>query len=279
MTVDELRKEIIDQHNIDPRIVEQTKGKAKLNNLLQSLNKNNGNNENNITVLDFDVDFDNDSETEKDKPKKSDPDWTNYILSQLTSDEKDDKLKYPKTDGLRRLVEKEIDKILSITTEVIQAPNIENGMVATVISTLVLHNGDIYSAVADAKRLDLIPPYDKHVSAIAETRAEGRCYRKTLRLKNVITKEEAPHMDHTPADSGLINDTQIQMIDRLCSNDRLNINIRKYLKNKFKENYKENIQSYFYEEGQKICGELSEYQTDVNNIDKELLGFDVNWRS
>lgn len=279
VSVQELRDKII-ASGIDVETVNNIKGKANLVNFLESLEKTENFQEEKVneTFAISDEDLNEVLEpiksSDKSRPSIQDPNWTQYVLGQLTDDEKDGD--FPKVDGLRRLVEKEIAIIVQQRTMVLQTPNINNGYIATVKSELTLQNESHFEAIADAAKNELMPPYDKYISAIAETRAEGRVYRKALRLKNVVTREEIS--DSQSTESGITN-VQMNLIDVLCNNDRLNINVEKLLSNIFKDKVKEGITKYSHEEGVLISKTLNDYQANVDKIPQELKGFNPNWKN
>lgn len=201
---------------------------------------------------------------------RCDPGWSEYILSKLTDDEKEDT--YPRADGLRRLVEQEISPIVSIETNIIQAPQNGNNMTSTVRTTIRLANGEKYDAVTDVQKDDCISPYNQHISAIAETRAEGRAYRKILRLKNTVTKEEM--VDGKPVSEDNISKNQIFLIDNLSS--RLDINVEKLLNLLFQDKIKTNISSYSHDDGILIAQKLNELQS--KSVPEDLKGYIPAWK-
>jgi hypothetical protein len=267
MSVNEIRTMLINDYNLPEDKINETKGKTNLVNLLLSMENNLDNNE--FTITGFNEGF-NQTETFNRFSKG----WTQFILNQLEDDEKDQQ--YPKTCGLGRLLEKEVSKIISLTSSVIQPPRNDNNMMATVKTTLELENGEVYEACADAQKSSLEYPYDKHVTAIAETRSEGRVYRRALRLKGVVTQEEMIEKKEEKQDK--INKNQIMLIDNLCMNDRLNINVKNLLQSLFKDDYKINIQDYSHEQGAIINRKLTEYQSDTGKIPTELRGYSPDWK-
>ena len=127
----------------------------------------------------------------KRKPRPQDPDWTDYILGQLEKDEKYEE--YPKLDGLKRLLQKEIGEIRRSESNLVAAPSFDNMHTYIVQHTIEVDSGGItlqYSALAEANPMNLSPPYDKYPASIASTRAYGRAVRDALKLKNVVAAEE-----------------------------------------------------------------------------------------
>lgn len=267
MSVDQIRQMLINDHNLSLDEVSNIKGKSNLVNKLLELEGND------MNIKSFEIEDIDNLNTEPSISRK-DSGWTKYILDQLADDEKDGI--YPKSDGLRRLLEKEICSIICIDNRVVQSPNVNNGMIATIQCNVELENGEKYTALADAKQSDLDSPYNKHVTAIAETRAEGRVFRKALRLKNTATKEEM--IDKKDEEENhKINKNQIMLIDQLCTNDRLNINVKKLLSLLFDDKVKSNIREYSYDEAIIINQKLSNYQTN-EGIPENIRGYDVSWK-
>lgn len=268
MNVEEIREILINEHEFSQEQVNNIKGKSNLVNTLLSLTKEDDMNNDSFTITGLEPLEETKILTRLDKG------WTQYILNQLEEDEKDNN--YPKACGLLRLLEREISQIQSIETEIIQFPNPGNGMISTVKSKIVLQNGENYTACADTQKSDLEYPYDRHVTAVCESRAEARVYRKALRLKNVVTREEM--IDKKEEHDDKINKTQINIIENLCMNDRLNINVNKLLKSLFEDKVKTNVWQYTHEEAVLITKKLTEYQVDMTKIPDEFRGYSPDWK-
>lgn len=269
MSVEEIRNILINDYKLTKDEILTIKGKSNLvNKLLDIESKDNVNNNDSFNIAGLEI---------LDEPKtidRTDKGWSKYVIDQLADDEKDGI--YPKADGLRRLLESHVSPIISIDNCIMQSPCSANGMVATVRAKITLANGEEYTAAADAQRSDLEYPYDRHVTAIAETRAEGRVFRKALRLKNIVTKEEMVDAKQDAQDR--INKNQVMLIDNLCMNNRLNVNVSKLLKYLFKDTAKANVWEYTHSEGAEINRKLTEFQGDSNLIPAELLGYSPDWK-
>ena len=114
----------------------------------------------------------------KRKPRPVDPDWTDYILGQLTKDEKFEE--YPSLDGLKRLLLKEYGDIKESSSSIVVKPSFDNMFTYVVEHTLVVqeHGGNVViEAIAEATAENIEAPYDKYPAAIASTRAYGRAVR------------------------------------------------------------------------------------------------------
>ena len=159
----------------------------------------------------------------------TDDDWTEYVLSLLDEDQLYNG--YPKVDGLRRVMGKLGFIILDSEVSVIQAPNENNNYTATV-EYCIRYNTDetqykssvTYRDVADASKGEFGPPFNKHITAIAATRAEGRTIRKLLRLKNVLTHEEKDLDENIEKENNdRAGSQQVQVIKMMCGKRDLNL--------------------------------------------------------
>jgi hypothetical protein len=226
------------------------------------------------------------TKTETKAPSMSDLNWTDYVLGQLSDDEK---IKgNPTTDGLRRIFEKVIDcTIVNINTEVVQAPSPENEKRATVVYRMDYVLNDVSTPIeiknrsvtgaADVYWGNCDKIYRNHPVAVAETRAEGRALRKALRLRKVIAAEEMAEEidDHPDANSvNKITNNQINFIDVI--GQRLNIDIKKLLKSNGLES--DNVYSLQHENAVDIIRLLSRYQQNISDIPSDILGYSNEWK-
>lgn len=279
MTANDIRQSIYDTYQVDASNI---KGKTNLVNKYKELSgetliMTNSFDLNKTDVTDFKIegiDFSEDNtDNNQETLKRSHRGWTKFILDQLDEDEKDGE--FPKSDGLRRLLELNVSPITSIQTHIIQPPTPDNNMIATARSTICLENGEIYEACADAQQSMLPAPYDRYVTAIAETRSEGRVYRKALRLKNTVTKEEI-NVETSSQGEGFINNTQITVIDTLCGNGKLNINVSKFLENLLNKSV--TIKTLSHSDAIKAIQALQEYQKNPDSINSDLRGYSPSWK-
>ena len=225
---------------------------------------------------------------EKAIPTIHDIEWTDYVLSQLTDDEKI--MGNPTTDGLRRVFEKVMDcEIMEATTKVDQTPSRDNEMRATVTFSLTfkpntatesgfgLYNTKLVTGAADVYWGNCDKIFRNHPVAVAETRAEGRALRRALRLRKVVAAEEIAEEiedDITGHSIDKITNNQINFIDVMSK--RLDVNVNKMLEKEF-DNTEENIYNITYDTAVKIAGKLAEYQQQ-DLVPDEVFGFDSNWK-
>ena len=216
-------------------------------------------------------------------PAFNSPEWSDFVKSQLTIDEKQGE--HPKCDGLRRLVEEFVGPIVSKRITQIKFPTINDNTasVAVAISYQVanrLHplyeenNLLLEECVSDANlENNGSPPFSSHMSAVAETRAESRAYRRILRLKNTVSAEEMSGNELTgTTKSGGIEPIQVESIDRTCQ--RLDINVLKFLKT---EGY-EGVSQVSFDAAAKINKTLQEIGSEDKNRPEDVNGYNENWK-
>jgi hypothetical protein len=167
--------------------------------------------------IEFDVVTPVDDDTPTKKDPRHDPKWQEQVMNKLYPSEMKidmksvldgngnpqcdpqgmpivEEVRFPYTDGFKRLVEELFGPIKSTTMSVIQSPNGQNRSTATVQVEITYH--DKYKGcdvtvtdVADASsQTGGIRP--GHETASAATRARGRIYRQILGICHVYTDEE-----------------------------------------------------------------------------------------
>jgi len=224
---------------------------------------------------------------EKKIPKIYDIEWTDYVLSLLSDDEKING--NPTTDGLRRIFEVVLEcKLVSCTTNVCQSPSPDNEKRATVVHSLsyVLKSTESQTndlnvvtvdGAADVYWGNCDKVYRNHPVAVAETRAEGRALRRALRLRKVVAAEEiAKEIEDHPDQSTVnkISNQQINFIDVLAQ--RLNINVSKLLEENKIES--KNIYTLTHESAVDIIRMLSKYQQNMDGISENIKGYSNEWK-
>jgi hypothetical protein len=231
-----------------------------------------------------------DTESTNDLPKKiptpNDIEWTDYVLSLLSDDEKISD--NPTTDGLRRIFEVALNcTITESTSDVVQAPDINNEKRATVVHSLTFFLNDggdeespikyrVVSGAADVYWGNCDKIYRNHPVAVAETRAEGRALRRGLKLRKVVAAEELAkdiedHPDHDTVTK--ITNNQLNFMDVLAK--RMNINVEKLLDKLAID--RQNIYNISYNDAVAIIRSLTEYQQQ-NNVSEDILGYESSWK-
>lgn len=221
------------------------------------------------------------------KPSIHSIEWTDYVLSLLSEDEKISG--NPTTDGLRRIFEIALDcRVIGSRSLVVQSPDPNNEKRATVVHsvTFVLKNESSYAnnlntvttdGSADVYWGNCDKVYRNHPVAVAETRAEGRALRRALRLRKVVAAEEiAKDIDDNPDshNTNKISHNQLNFIDVLCK--RLDINVLKMMDKSGQDT--KNIYNIEHSDAVNIIKTLSSYQQDTSSISEDILGYDSNWK-
>lgn len=210
----------------------------------------------------------NNSLTGERTPLPDEPEWNDYVLSLLTPNELVEG--NPTCDGLRRIAEKLIGPIKAGLARVVQAPNPQNDMTATVEFTIHFLDGEAWTSVADVNSSNCEPKFARFASAVAETRAEGRALRKALRLRKVVTAEEPEQVTDKGDlfDSEKSSQMQQNTIVHLC--ERNNIDIDKFLSEAKGFTWSGNVQDIPKRSAVTIISVLSEMQR-TGAIDKKYL--------
>jgi hypothetical protein len=219
---------------------------------------------------------------ENEKPSFNSPEWNDYVLSLFTNEELVDG--NPTVDGLRRVTELVLGKIISTSVDIVQAPSMSNGncCVLKYRINIVPDNIDIketlsYEAAADCSSNNCDARFAVFATAVAETRAEGRVLRKALRLRKVIAAEEAVAVPHEDSLSdGRITQTQIKFIEVLSQ--RNDINIVKYLSAAKDFKFTGRLEDIPYKSAVTVIAHLSEMQRNNASISPKFKGFEQDWR-
>lgn len=170
------------------------------------------------------------NETKNVVPDRCDPEWTQYVLGQFMDDEVDGE--NPRVDGLRRVAQDLIAMIIEEGCDLVACPTVENGMRACVKAWIVFDNGQRFEALADASPANVTgEEYAIYLTAMADTRAKGRCLRNALGLKRVVAAEEVSHKIGLGVDGNsdaAIHNGQITAMHLVAN--RLKVSIPKLLK-------------------------------------------------
>ena len=202
------------------------------------------------------------------------PLWSEHVLDQM--DDSELKEGNPTVDGLRRVTERVYGEILSSTSEIFKSD--DRG--CTIKHTLQIQKYTTGSTIIidgciDVKYQNIPYPFNQHLVATADTRAEGKALRRALKLR-VITAEE---MQNTSADDILaaeenITDQQILAINQMCK--RLDVSLVDMVKNSC-ANIK-SIGGVSNLQGRSLLSSLSEYQRNSSSIPEDIQGYNSEWR-
>jgi hypothetical protein len=224
---------------------------------------------------------------DKKVPKTTDLEWTDYVLSLLSEDEKISG--NPTTDGLRRIFEIALNcKVVVSSSKVVQSPDPNNEKRATVVHSVVYLLNDAspdrpefntvsVDGAADVYWGNCDKVYRNHPVAVAETRAEGRALRRALKLRKVVAAEElAKEIEDNPDNSSVskISNNQINFIDVMAQ--RLNINVVKLFNNN--QLPTDNVYSVSHDDAVNIIRLLSKYQQNISEIAEDIMGYSSDWK-
>ena len=199
----------------------------------------------------------------------NDPGWTQHVLGKFLDDELDGE--NPRVEGLRRVAQDLIGSILEEGCDLVAAPTVENGMRACVKAWVIFGNNQRFEALADACPGNIAgEEYAVYLTAMADTRAKGRCFRNALGLKRVVAAEEVSGKVGLGVDSdseSAIHTGQITGITMVA--DRLNISLSKLLTTMDIECEKSdngyiNIKSLKHEQAVAIFQRLHQLQIEDN---------------
>lgn len=220
-----------------------------------------------------------------------DQNWSDYVMSQLTSDEVYNG--YPKCNGLRRLVNLLVGPIISKQLKCFKSP--ASGDASSTISVIVecdVSNkyhpayGHTISeeSIADANTSNNKDfPYSTHMSSIAERRAESRVYRNLLGLSiasaeemaGTPTKEGDNNFNMANIDNNSINQVQIMAIDLIAK--RFNINVFDFINSGSSGKKYSNITEVTSDVALKMIETLNELSSGKIEKPARIGEYDPNW--
>lgn len=201
---------------------------------------------------------------------RGDRNWTRFIMSKFEEDEVFDGR--PKVEGMRRLVEKYVGKIIQNTSVVNQSPAYTNGMHACVTSTIAVRlwsdgTMKVVSGVSDVFRgngSDELFSY-RYSSSCSETRSRGRALKELLELTGVVSNEEVSEVAVEDCGvAGRLTDSQVVTLDNMCR--RLNIQPYKFLE-------VEDVYLMDYDQALRALEKLNGFYNRVAEIPSSLKGY------
>jgi len=215
--------------------------------------------------------------------------WHDYVMRQFREGELTDG--NPTCVGCHRLVGLLVGPILDTRIPTNIGPDKENrGTATVVVSVEVRITNETHPAygetihledIADVNKDNTDPPYSKHPSATAATRAAGRIYRKLLDLNNVITAEEDSEIaeQDNPFEEGWapaepISNEQITAIDTICG--RKNMSVMDLIN--LGDNKYDAIETVSRATAQKMLQYLNNIQRGKYSVPKDVGDYKPNWR-
>lgn len=153
-------------------------------------------------------------EEEVDVINQDHPGWYDYVMSLFVAEELDDDGR-PFIFGLRRVAAK-----LYGIPELAEPVNIIVGESKTTVFFRLVFNGMVVGGCADAGP-ENCKKFGEHAAAVAETRAEGRAYKRLLNIK-VVTAEEVSDSQANSTAINLMNSAQAIAIEKVCKIAKIN---------------------------------------------------------
>lgn len=217
-----------------------------------------------VSIEDFEeVQDESEACEQEERPQRTDPEWSDWVLSQLTNDEKfEDK---PKCSGLQRVANIVFGSPNSITTQVHQCN--ESYAAVTVCVEWPYYrvegSAEVHSNNTDA-------PFNQYPLATAESRALARALRTALNLRNVVSAEEVsrkadisvPITDENRTKGG-ITQTQKKFIELMGK--KYDIDVSKAIENVVEAGKK--VDDLSYEEAQQVQEILDQWAKEKENKD------------
>lgn len=231
-------------------------------------------------------DEDEDEELESPSMDPSNPDWSDFVMAQFSEKELVDieGRKYPNVAGLRRVIQVLMGPIVrSEPVEVVPF----NDKRATVSYVVEVYDNNIsmarrYGDVADVSSDNCDQMFFQQFAvATASTRAEARCLRKALQLRQAAAEEMNRSRDKQPdavkpetESKKSMTDSQINFIDIKCK--ELDINVKKFM-NSGTGTYS-GVSEVPVDKAKGMVKKLGVYINDSEAIPKSLVGYKENWR-
>ena len=135
---------------------------------------------------------------------------------------------YPYLRGLQRLAHNNRNGVVRVNSKIIKAPSLnyttnEDGTtgvpdcIAAVTVTYSFKDGTSFAGSADASYKAHEHPFNLHLVAVAESKAEARAIRRAFNISKVSKEEIGSPSDVVgDPDTGPITDTQIQGINKVA---------------------------------------------------------------
>ena len=212
-------------------------------------------------------------------PEPTDEGWYDFLIDNLYENELVQG--NPTTDGLRRLTEKFYGEIVKSKSDVIETEHDGNGLRCTVRHTLLIRKyktGTLaeVDACIDVDYRGVPHPFNRHVVATADTRAEGKALRRALKLR-VVTAEEAQTQvseEEVLTAQDHINDQQIMAINAVCRKHNLNVQkVTEEVYNKVKT-----LRQLTNLEASVLMDKITSFQRE-KSIPEKFVGYDPSWQS
>ncbi len=197
------------------------------------------------------------------KPEITDPKWTDYVLSLVADNEKENGS--PRTDALRRVAVHLLGHFNSETL-VVQSPGLDGR--ATVVVKLSFQNpSKTVDGAADVCTANTNRDFAVHAVATAETRAEGRALRKALLLTRVLAAEElqGPTVDEPRGTDIRIQTGMVTGLIMMCR--AVGVDLNRIVAHKFKLDSPEDMTQ---KQGLELSSTIDKYKRKEEVVPDEV---------
>jgi hypothetical protein len=206
-----------------------------------------------------------------DLPRKGTKEWTVYVLSLLEPEELENGR--PVVDGLRRVAEELIGEIVDIDTA-LQAHENTKFSVSTAKVTFVKDDGQVvsFAGTADATVQNTPSPFNEHLPASSDTKAEGRALRRALRLNRIICAEEkSPETADVVGvgNAGQVGDQQVVAIQAMAT--KYDINVVNLMEQEGLKKLDLNAATHLLS----LLGQIGREES----TDEKLIGYNNDWKA
>lgn len=152
-------------------------------------------------------------------------------MEELSKDEKyEEKGRvYPYLKGLKRLAHLHRGGLRGVHSRIVKAPSLNTtgakgeapDCIAAVTIAYHFLDGSVFEGSADASYKAHKAPFNKHLVATAESKAEARAIRRAFNISQVAKEEMGSSEDEDNTENDPIRDTQVEGIKRLAKRKRL----------------------------------------------------------
>jgi hypothetical protein len=221
-------------------------------------------------------------------------DWTPFVLSKMQPDEVWDGC--PTLEGLRRVTAEYFGAVVGSDSVVNQSPNANNGNHSCVTHTLTVecygsdeapYLGPLCGRTVSASGVadvflgsggDNLYAW-QYSSATCESRAESRAYRRLLRLRHIVAREELSDLSKEDSGAeGYVIPTQVSCLDLICG--RIKVDAARYLLGIWKhydKNAGEDLNLVPFSVAAKAIAKIVPWQQDLTKIPENVRGYKAGW--
>lgn len=212
------------------------------------------------------------------RPASTDPEWPEYVMSHFVPDELSQE-GYPKAAGLRRVCELLVGPLVESDLEVVHSGPLDRTAAVVFRAKILYNQGEFagsphhrtFADAADVSPVNTDPEIAKHALATCVTKAEGRVFRKALKLRKPSAEEMSfqgggHQQQQQQQQTRMIEDSQIVFLQ--ANAQRAGVDLKAFI-NAGQYSYKD-IKEVPYERALLMCEKMSDYVNKPKSVPKEL---------